>query len=168
MDFKTGQQIHHQKRSFGAGTKADRPTVTASAKKSFLFNPFIAGVVHSSLHSRAWLALSLGMGILGATIGHLPAYAEGSYQIGVSDGNDPSEQSRGSIRQAIFEYDSPFNNPGTTGLTPAINRPIFVDVLAGGNHSLPPPTEIPGTLDFWFRGRGGYERLHLDRPVSIL
>ena len=131
MDFKTGQQIHHQKRSFGAGTKADRPTVTASAKKSFLFNPFIAGVVHSSLHSRAWLALSLGMGILGATIGHLPAYAEGSYQIGVSDGNDPSEQSRGSIRQAIFEYDSPFNNPGTTGLTPAINRPIFVDVLAG-------------------------------------
>ena len=28
------------------------------------------------------------------------------------------------------------------------------------NHSLPPP-EMPGSLDFWFRGRGGYERLHL-------
>lgn len=129
MDFKTGQRIHHQKRSLGAGTKDDRPTVTASTKKSFLFNPFIASVVHSSLHSRAWLALSVSMGILGAAIGHLPAYAEGSREL-VDSGGD----------RAFLEYST-----NTGSLNAGIQRKTTIKVYAAEGETINLGSSVIGT-----------------------
>jgi uncharacterized repeat protein (TIGR01451 family) len=70
----------------------------------------------ASLLTRIVAKTSLGaLAVLGVA---LPAAAEGSYQLG-----DPY--------QALFEYDSPYENISAVGLT-RINRPIYVDIQSTG------------------------------------
>jgi hypothetical protein len=65
----------------------------------------------------------LSLAATGATLLHFPAYAEGTYQIGPNNG--------GKSYQGLFEYDSNYAS-ADSGLVPAINRPIYVDIVQAG------------------------------------
>ena len=96
MDFKTGQQIHHQKRSLGAGTKADRPSQAHPPHHTKRWFPIRFGLetsrpttlVHQKIASNL---LRLGVSLLSTATSisllSLPVYAEGSrnlYPSGIS------------------------------------------------------------------------------------
>jgi len=96
MDFKTGQQIHHQKRSLGAGTKADRPSQAHPPHHTKRWFPVRFGLetsrpttlVHQKIASNL---LRLGVSLLSTATSisllSLPVYAEGSrnlYPSGIS------------------------------------------------------------------------------------
>ena len=65
----------------------------------------------------------LSLAVTGVTLLHFPANAEGTYQIGPNNS--------GQNYQSLFEYNSNYDS-AASGLVPAINRPIYVDILEAG------------------------------------
>ncbi len=65
----------------------------------------------------------LSLAVTGVTLLHFPANAEGTYQIGPNNS--------GQNYQSLFEYNLNYDS-AASGLVPAINRPIYVDILEAG------------------------------------